>query len=179
MSQVSKAMTDQQKAMVWALVAVRMTMRKALQTGTKPDFRQLNKSLAYIERVAEGKHQANEERYLFRPLQAREPNLARTIARLRRDHVAMKGYRIRLSEALTYWHKGDPKAGPQAAIVAEDYLRFCQRHVRTEREVLPALRRVLSEREWIETGRALASVADPLAASRSRQERMTALQTFE
>jgi hypothetical protein len=86
-----------------------MTMRKALQTGTKPDFRQLKKSLAYIERFAEGRHQANEERYLFRPVQAREPNLARTLAHLRRDHVAMKGYRIRLSEALSYWPKGDPK----------------------------------------------------------------------
>lgn len=179
MSQVSKAMHDQQNAMIWALLAARMTMRKALLTGTKPDFRQLKRALAYIERFAEGQHQANEERYLFRPVQAREPNLARTLARLRRDHVAMKGYRIRLSEALSYWHKGDPKAGPQAAIVAEDYLRFCQRHVRAEREVLPALQRVLSETEWTEVGRALGSVADPLATSGSRQERMAALQTLE
>src|SRR5207248_1407256 len=167
MPQVSKAMNDEQKAMVWTLAAVRLTARKALQTAIKPDFPQLKRLLTYVERFGENQHQVTEERYLFRPIEKREPQLARTIARFRRDHSAMKGYRIRLSEVLSYWEKGDPKAGPQAAIVAEDYLRFCQRHARGERQLPPVLRRVASEAEWAEADRAFASIADPLAAART------------
>ena len=88
--------------MVWVLVAVRMAVGKALQSAVKPDFRQLKTLLSYVERFAEQQHQANEDRHIFRPLETRDPAMARTIAHLRRDHSAMKGYRVRLEEALTY-----------------------------------------------------------------------------
>ena len=179
MSQVVRAVNDQQKAMVWALVAVRMAVRKALRSAVKPDFRQLKTLLTYVERFAEQQHQVNEDRHIFRPLETREPAMARAIALLRRDHSAMKGYRIRLEEALTYWEKGDPKAGVQAPMVAEDYLHFCQRHARKERDLLPALRRICSDTEWTEIERAYASVADPLLGAKSRRERMKALQAFD
>ncbi len=136
--------------------------------------------MAYVERFPEKMHQPNEERYLFRAVEARQPALARTIARLRRDHSAMTGYGNRLRTVLGYWEQGDPKAGQQSAMIVNDYALFCQRHARAERrEVLPVALEVLSESEWSQIDRAFQSAADPLADSRSRRDRDTALMNLE
>jgi hemerythrin-like domain-containing protein len=170
-------MKDQQKAMLWALVSLRNITRRAAQTGHAPDFRKLWRLMNYLERKVERQHQANEERYLFRAIEMRQPALARTVSRLRRDHVAMKGYRVRLADALAWCQKGDPKSICQAPVVAQDYLDFCARHVRAERDLLPALREAVSDAEWNDIGRSL--VDDLLAKARSRREREAALERFD
>lgn len=179
MSHVLKAMKAQQRAMAWSLLMTAAIVRKALRSTSTPDFPQLHRLMGYIERFVENKHQPNEERHLFRAAEARAPDLTRAVARLRRDHAAMKGYRIRLATALKYWEQGDPKAGPQAAVVVEDYLDFCRDHMRREQgELLPALHKLLSDSEWAGINDALAAVADPLTASRSKHDRMTALRSL-
>ena len=173
------AMNSRQKGMVWALVALRNVTRRAAQDGGTPDFRKLARLINYVERVAERQHQANEERHLFRRIETRQPALARTVARLRRDHVAMKGYRMRLAEALSYWQKGDPRSAKHAPVVAQDYLDFCERHVRAERDLLQALRRMVSDAEWSAMERDFDAVDDPLAEAQSRREREAALERFD
>lgn len=176
----AQTMKDRQKAMLWALLAVRRTIRRALRSAIRPDFREVRRLMAYVERFPEKMHQPNEERYLFQAVSARQPALARTIARLRRDHSAMTGYGNRLRAVLGYWEQGDPKAGQQSAMIADDYARFCQRHARAERrELLPVALEALSESEWSEIDRAFQSAADPLAGSRSRRDRDTALMNLE
>jgi hemerythrin-like domain-containing protein len=172
-------MKHQQKAMLWALVALRNETRRAAQAATLPDFGALKRLMNYLERVAERQHQANEDRHLFRPLETRQPALARTVARLRRDHVAMKGYRMRLAETVAYWQKGDPKSARHAPVVAQDYLDFCARHVRAECDLMPALRQAVSDTEWNAIGSGFAAVDDPLARARSRREREAALEKFD
>ena len=158
MSRALQIITQQQRAMSSALLAVRTIARKALRSGSSPDFSQLVPLLDYVERFPETLHQANEEKYLFRVLEAREPHLARLVARLRRDHAAMKGYGQRLRTAVAYWRTGDPKAGRQTAIMADDYVRFCRQHARLEqRELLPAALELLSDAEWSKTDQARAS----------------------
>lgn len=159
---------SQQKAMSRALLAVRTIARKALRSQSRPDFLQLKRLMTYVERFPEKLHQLNEERHLFRALEAREPALGRIIARLRRDHSAMKGYGARLRTALGYWEQGDPKAGPEAANLADDYARFCRQHARVERGLLPAALGRLSAGEWRQIEHALEAAADPLANSKSR-----------
>jgi branched-chain amino acid transport system ATP-binding protein len=168
MSRALQIITQQQRAMSSVLLAVRTIARKALRSGSNPDFSQLVSLVDYVERFPETLHQANEEKYLFRVLEAREPRL---VARLRRDHAAMKGYGQRLRTAVAYWRTGDPKAGRQTAIMADDYVRFCRQHARLEqRELLPAALELLSDAEWSKTDQALASVVDPLALSKSRRD---------
>ena len=116
MPRALQIITQQQRAMSSALLAVRTIARKALRSGSSPDFSQLVPLLDYVERFPETLHQANEEKYLLRVLEAREPRLARLVARLRRDHAVMKGYGQRLRTAVAYWRTGDPKAGRQTAI---------------------------------------------------------------
>ncbi len=164
-------LTQQQKAMSSALLAVRTMARKALRSGDRPDFSQLVPLLDYVERFSETLHQANEEKYLFRVLEGREPRLTRLVARLRRDHAAMKGYGQRLRTSVGYWRTGDPKAGRQTAIMADDYVRFCRQHARLEqRELLPAALELLSDAEWSKIDQVLASVGDPLALSKGRAD---------
>lgn len=159
------------------LLAVRTIARKALQSGSRPDFAQLAAMMDYIERFSEKLHQPNEDRHLFRALEGREPGLARLIARLRRDHAAMKGYGDRLRTAVGYWRTGDPNAGRQTEIMADDYARFCRRHARAERQdLLPAALKLLSDAEWSKIDLVLGNVADPLATSKNRQECRLALQ---
>jgi hemerythrin-like domain-containing protein len=172
-------MKDQQKAMLWALVALRNKTRQAAQAATLPDFSALRRLMNYLERAVERQHQANEERHFFRPLETRQPVLARTVARLRRDHVAMKGYRVRLAETVAYWQKGDPRSARQAPVMAQDYLDFCVRHVRAERDLLPALRQAASDAEWRDIANGFAMVDDPLAKARSRCEREAAMRNFD
>ncbi|MBV8191534.1 MAG: hemerythrin domain-containing protein [Alphaproteobacteria bacterium] len=179
MSYQINAMRDQQKAMVWTVVALRNAIRRASRADTTPDFRTIQRLMNYIERVTEQQQQVNEERHLFRLLEKRIPAMTRTMSRLRRDHVAMKGYRMRLAETVNYWRQGDPKSARHAPVVAHDYLDFCERHVRAERDLLPALRKVLSDDEWSGIDRVFASVDDPMARGRSRREREAALETFD
>ena len=88
----------------------------------------------------------------------------------------MKGYGQRLRTAVGYWRTGDPKAGRQTAIMADDYVRFCRQHARIEqRELLPVALELLSDAEWSKTDQALASVADPVALSIIRQVCVIAL----
>jgi branched-chain amino acid transport system ATP-binding protein len=179
MSRAVQVIAQQQRAMSSALLAVRTLARKALRSGTSPDFSQLAPLLDYLERFPETLHQANEEKFLFRVLEAREPRLVRLVARLRRDHAAMKGYGQRLRTAVAYWQVGDPKAGRQTALMADDYVRFCRQHARLEqRELLPAALELLSDAEWSKIDQALVSIPDPLAKSRSRRDCESALKQF-
>ena len=178
MTESMKAMKDQQKAMHWAVLELRTLTARAQETGTPPDFTLLRQLMNYLDRVAEKQHQPNEDEHLFRALEARAPDLKRLIHRLRRDHSAMTGYRIRLAEAVGYWQKGDDRSGRHATIVAEDYQVFCERHLREERELLGRLREVLSEAEWAEAERGFDSVADPVAAASSTSERETAVRQY-
>jgi branched-chain amino acid transport system ATP-binding protein len=179
MSRALQVITQQQRAMSSALLAVRTIARKALRSGGSPDFSQLAPLLNYLERFPETLHQANEEKHLFRVLEAREPRLVRLVARLRRDHAAMKGYGQRLRTAVAYWRTGDPKAGRQTALMADDYVRFCRQHARLEqRELLPAALELLSDAEWSKIDQALASIVDPLANSKCRRDCEIALKQF-
>jgi len=171
MSRALQIIVDQQRAMSSALLAVRTIARKALRSGDRPDFSRLVPLADYLERFPETLHQPNEEKHLFRIMEAREPGLARLIARLRRDHAAMKGYGQRLRTAVGYWRIGDPNAGRQTALMADDYVRFCRRHARAERQdLLPAALKLLSDAEWSKIDQALGAVVDPLAASKSRRD---------
>ena len=179
MSRALQVITQQQRAMSSALLTVRTLARKALRSGSSPDFSQLAPLLDYLERFPETLHQASEEKHLFRALEAREPRLVRLVARLRRDHAAMKGYGQRLRTAVAYWRTGDPKAGRQTALMADDYVRFCRQHARLEqRELLPAALELLSDAEWSKIDQALGSIPDPLANSKSRRDCEIALKQF-
>jgi len=166
--------------MLWALLSLRRVTRRALRSSIKPDFAWLRKLTTYVERYPENIHQPNEDHLLFSPIATREPALARTIARLRRDHAAMKGYGNRLRGALACWEQGDPSASRLAAALAEDYARFCERHCRSERrELLPAAERLLANSEWLKVGQACEAAADLLATSRNDRERTVALMRMQ
>jgi hypothetical protein len=62
MSRALQIITQQQRAMSSALLAVRTIARKALRSGSSPDFSQLVPLLDYVERFPETLHQANEIR---------------------------------------------------------------------------------------------------------------------
>ena len=176
MPNVMRIIKHQHRATASVLFAVRALARNALRSGNPPDFAWLRTLLGYVERFPERLHNPNEETYLFNVLQRREPGMARTVARLRRDHAASTGYANRLREAVANWERGDPKAGPHAGHVANDFARFNWRHARfEEREILPAAKAAFTETEWREIERAFAATADPLAGSGSRQQCEAAL----
>ena len=169
-------MHERQRAMLWALLSTRALLRKARRAGTRPDFGRVNRLMAYVERFAEKRYQQNEERYLFEPLNARTPGLARTLRRLERDHLAMAGYGIRLRTTLGYWQQGDARAPALAMAVVDDYVRHCQRHVAAERsELMPLARATLTDREWAAAEQAFANVRDPVAPQASGAARAKAL----
>jgi hemerythrin-like domain-containing protein len=179
MPNAMRIIRDQHRAAASVLFAVAAISRNALRSGTPPDFHWLRTLDAYVERFFVRLHQPNQDAYLFRILLRRRPDMARMVARLRREQAASTGYAIRLREALTDWERGSPKAGPLSVHVANDFARFVWRHVRfQQRELLPAARAALTDVEWREADRALAATADPLVGSASRQQCEEALRRF-
>jgi hemerythrin-like domain-containing protein len=169
-------MNQRQRAMSSTLLAMRTMARSALRSGSKPDFRQLRRLLAYLDRYPQKIHQPAEEQQLFRAVLAREPTAARAVTRARRDHAACVGHFVRLETAVRNWERGDPAAGPEVALHADEYVRFCRLHGRVEaRDLLSVALKVLSDEDWTSIERAWAAANDPLAASKSRQECAQAL----
>jgi hemerythrin-like domain-containing protein len=170
----------QHRAMASVLFAVHAISRRALRSSTPPDFGWLRTLVGYVDRFPERLHHPNEDTFLFRTLLRHQPGMARTVARLRRDHAASTGYAIRLREALADWERGNPKAGPHSANVADDFARFSRRHARfEEREILPAAQAAFMGEEWQEIGRAFVAAGDPLAGSRNRRECEAALRRLD
>jgi hemerythrin-like domain-containing protein len=176
MQRAIEIMHDRQRAMSSALLATRTIARRSLKAGTPPDFSQLRRLVRYVERFPQKLHQPAEEKHLFQAVLRRDAGADRAVKRAKRDHAACLGYLDRLRTALAYWEKGDPKAGPQVALLADDYVRFARLHARIEaRDVLSVALKVLSEQDWQAIEKAYGALDDPLARSRSRAECAAAL----
>lgn len=168
---------DEHRAAASVLSALRVLSRKAVQSGAPPEFHWLWTLIGYVDRYTERLHHPKEERYLFRPLELRDPKAARIIARLRRDHAASAGYTTRMSHAMRDWQRGVAKAGPLFVHMARDCARFNWHHMRLEeREILPAAVAMFTDSDWQEIDGAFAENQDPLARSRNRSECVQALQ---
>lgn len=176
MQRTLEMMRKRQRAMSSTLLAVRTIARRSLRTGTPPDFDQLRRLVAYVERFPQKLHQPAEEQHLFRALERRAHAASRAIARAKRDHAACTGYLYRLNDALGRWAGGQASAGGEVALMADDYVRFCRLHSRIEaRDVLSMAIKVLEPNEWRAIGQAFAATKDPLDSSRSHSECAAAL----
>ena len=176
MPRAIEIMDKRQRAMSRTLLAVRTMARAALRSNSKPDFQQMRRLIGYVERFPQKIHQPDEERHLFRLVLAHEPSASRAVTRAKRDHAACVGHFVRLQTALTNWERGDPSAGPEVALHANEYARFCRLHGRVEaRDLVSVALKVLSDVEWQAIERAYAAANDPLDASRNRQECALAL----
>ena len=153
-----------------------MIARRSLRSGAPPDFDQLRRLVAYVERFSQKLHQAAEEQQLFRAVERRAPAAASAIARAKRDHAACLGYQHRLNNALGHWIGGQVSAGGEVALMADDYVRFCRLHSRIEaRDVLSVAVQVLGPDDWRAIGQAYAAINDPLAGSKRRSDCAAAL----
>jgi hemerythrin-like domain-containing protein len=171
-----ETMRQRNRAMSSTLLAVRTIARRSLRTGMPPDFDQLRRLVAYVERFPQKIHQPAEERHLFAAIEQRTSAAGRAIARAKRDHAACVGYQHRLGDALRRWIAGQSSAGGEVALMADDYVRFCRLHGRIEaRDVLSVAVKVLEPEDWRAIGQAYAVANDPLEGSRTRQECAAAL----
>lgn len=176
MQRTLETMQHRQKAMSRSLLAIRTIARNDVRSSQPPDFAQLGRLVAYLERFSQGRHQPAEERHLFRAIEQREPAAARAIARAKRDHAACLGYFNRLTNAFERWRGGQPSAGDEVAVMADDYARFCRLHARIEaRDVLSVAVRALHAGDWSTIADALAAANDPLDRSRTGAECAAAL----
>ncbi len=176
MQRAIETMHDRQRAMSSTLLAVRTIARRAVKAGTPPDFAQLRRLVRYVERFPQKLHQPAEEKYLLAAVLRRDAAAERAVKRAKRDHATCLGYLDRLRTALGYWEKGDPSAGAQVALLADDFVRFARLHARLEsRDVLSVARNVLTDQDWRAIRQAYDAVDDPLARSRSRADCTAAL----
>lgn len=179
MQRAIEIMHDRQRAMTSTLLAMRTIARRNLKAGTPPDFAQLRRLFRYVERFPQKAHQPAEEKHLFPAVLRRDAGAERAVKRAKRDHATCLGYLDRLRTALSYWEKGDPAAGPQVAVLADDFVRFSRLHARIEaRDVLSIALKVLSEQDWRAIEQAYDAVDDPLARSKSRGDCTAALSTM-
>ena len=177
MQRVIDMMRHRQRAMSSTLLAVRTISQRSLRSSKPPDFDQLRRLVAYVERFPQKLHQPAEEQHLFRAVERREPGAARAVARAKRDHAACLGYFNRLNNALGRWIGGQGSAGGEVALMADDYVRFCCLHARIEaRDVMSVAARVLQPGDWNAIAQAYAAANDPLDDSRSRNACAAALQ---
>lgn len=174
-----ETMRRRQRAMSSTLLAIRTISRKSLRSQSHPDFTQLNRLVAYLERFPDKLHQPAEEQHLFRAIERREPAAARAIARAKRDHATCRGYLYRVRSALDRWTAGQASAGGELALFSDDYARFCHLHARIEaRDVLSVAEKVLTLADWTAVEQAYAHANDPLDRSTGRSDCEAALRSI-
>jgi hemerythrin-like domain-containing protein len=79
MQRTLEMMRNRQRAMSSTLLAVRTIAHRSLRTGTPPNFDQLRRLGAYVERFPQKLHQPAEEQHLFRTLERRAAAASRAI----------------------------------------------------------------------------------------------------
>jgi hemerythrin-like domain-containing protein len=133
-------------------------------------------ALDYVAEFVATFHHPKEDRYLFRLLRERAPEMGAVIDALAAEHQLgdrkLTALRVRL-EALQRRPSADRFARFKADALA--YIDFETNHaVREAREVLPVAERVLSAGDWLEIDGAFADNDDPAFGARPRQrfERM-------
>jgi len=140
---------DEHRSISAVLSGLRELARTAHDPAVQPDFRVLHAMIHYIDAYPEKLHHPNEELYLFKPLVARAPYLAKLVQELRAQHRRGEGLIRELERTVIAFEVEWPEGAPQFAAAVNDYADFHWAHMRKEeQELLPQCERYFTADDW-------------------------------
>lgn len=141
-----------------------------LEESGEPNFVLLQAMLKYIIEYPEYCHHPKENRYLFKTLRQRNPDVGALIDELEAEHVYGDQLVKELTETLNdYETKGRAGLRPFAKAVAA-FAEYHWRHMTKEEDVLiPIARRSLSETDWREIAEAFLRNDNPLVGMKPKE----------
>lgn len=131
-----------------------------------PGLMVLRAMLYYIREYPEQVHHPKEDSYLFPPLFGRSPELDAVIGKLKSQHAQDEKIVRALEDALTRYELRGGPAFPALRDLVRQYADFYREHMHLEEDIiLPAARRLLSEKEWETINAGFGANRDPFEGS--------------
>lgn len=164
---------NEHRAFASVLNALLGLSRDYAEKRGKPDIGLLQNMLDYIGDFPDRFHHPKEDRYLFRLLGQRRPDLGILLETLTREHEQNIELMQKLRSTLTGLSE-IPDSAAAAGRFHEAVRRYADlhwSHMRLEEtEILPQAERSLSDADWQEIDEAFASNSDPLVGSAGEAE---------
>lgn len=151
---------DEHRSLAAVLHALSRVVAEAPERKTL-DTKLLRAAIHYLHAFPQALHHPKEERYVFRRLRDRSPDLDRVLDELEREHVEGATLLDAVADAVdAYERRPDSATALDSALEAFTLAQW--RHIETEeRVVLPAARELLSDGDWREIAHAFAGNGDP------------------
>jgi nucleotide-binding universal stress UspA family protein/hemerythrin-like domain-containing protein len=153
---------DEHRSIAAVIHGLEFLVREARERRTPPPFGLLHAMLYYVREFPQKLHHPKEETYLFRKLRQRTSELDEVLGELERQHVEGDRCVDELAQSLARY-EADPADGFDAFAAAVERFSSTQLdHMRLETKlILPAARRLLTDDDWTEIGRAFSENGDP------------------
>ena len=162
---------DEHRSIAAVIYGLEFLMREARERKTSPPFDLLHAMLYYIREFPQKLHHPKEETYLFRKLRQRTSELDDVLGELERQHVEGDRCVDELGQSLARY-EADPARGFDAFAAAVERFGSTQlEHMRLETKlIVPAARRLLTDDDWTEIGRAFSENGDPRFSADNDEE---------
>jgi hemerythrin-like domain-containing protein len=135
------------------------------QPGVSMDLKVFRAMLFYISEYPEKVHHPKEDKYLFRLVRARSPDIDATLLALEEQHQRGEAMVRELEHSLLRLEFAGHAALPEFRQQVERYAHLYLQHMRMEEDVvIPAAERLLTETDWIVIDNAFRANTDPLAS---------------
>jgi len=157
---------DEHRALTAVLTAARYLVEQVRDHGASPDFETFHAIVAYIDAFPERAHHPKEDRYLFRRLELRAPELSPLLEDLRREHAGCADAIRELERSLRGFESGASSGFGEFSQTLADYIAFHFQHMeKEENHVLPAALRHLTEQDWEDIDAAFEANRDPFTGA--------------
>jgi len=169
MHPATRILRDEHRSIASVLHGLQELAHIAQDPSVRPDFSVLRAMIYYIDTFPERMHHPKEDQHLFPRVEARSPNAAKIVQKLRAEHERGAAMVHDLERAVTAFEIAWPAGAAQFATAVRDYADFHWDHMRAEeQELLPLAEAVLTEEDWTAVADAFAGNQDPLADLRER-----------
>ena len=169
MHPATRILRDEHRSIASVLHGLQELAHIAQDPSVRPDFSVLRAMIYYIDTFPERMHHPKEDQHLFPRVEARSPDAAKIVQKLRAEHERGAAMVHDLERAVTAFEIAWPAGAAQFATAVRDYADFHWDHMRAEeQELLPLAEAVLTEEDWTAVADAFAGNQDPLADLRER-----------
>lgn len=153
---------DEHRSLAAIVHGLKFVVREIREKKIQADFRLLWAMLYYIDAFPEKLHHPKEDAYLFRKLRQRTHEADPILVELEQQHREGAAYVREMERTLGHFEAGKTGGFEAFSGAVETFAETVWNHMNIEeRVVLPLARRVLTDEDWVEIGRAFGENGDP------------------
>ena len=153
---------DEHRTLGVLLTEMLYLVREIREGRIEPDYQLLQAIVFYAREFPLRLHHPKEEAFLFSALKRNHPDSVPVLAELERQHREEPSLVSEIESAIDNYEKTGAAGFERFATCVDKYVAFVWQHLTLEeREVLPAARQYLKEKEWEGIAQAFGENGDP------------------